>query len=110
MRVRSLSQEDPLEEGVATHSSILAWRRVWQPTLVFLPGDSPGQRSLVGDSPWGPKELTMPEVPEHTHERSVFMSVLISQLILLSSPAVSICLSSVYKLPFFNDPPEFSRT
>ena len=25
-RVRSLSQEDPLEKGMATHSSILAWR------------------------------------------------------------------------------------
>ena len=54
----------------------------------------------MGDSPWGPKELTTPEVPEHTQKCSVFMSVLISQLILLSSPAVSVCLSSVYKLPF----------
>ena len=27
--VRSLGQEDPLEEGVATHSSILAWRIPW---------------------------------------------------------------------------------
>ena len=27
--VRSLSQEDPLEEGMATHSSILAWRIPW---------------------------------------------------------------------------------
>ena len=27
--VRSLGQEDPLEEGVATHSSILAWRTPW---------------------------------------------------------------------------------
>ena len=28
-QVRSLSWEDPLEEGVATHSSILAWRISW---------------------------------------------------------------------------------
>ena len=28
-RVRSLSQEDTLEEGMATHSSILAWRIPW---------------------------------------------------------------------------------
>ena len=27
--VRSLSREDPLEEGMATHSSILAWRTPW---------------------------------------------------------------------------------
>ena len=29
MWVRSLSREDPLEEGLATHSSILAWRIPW---------------------------------------------------------------------------------
>ena len=28
-------------------------RREWLPTLVFLPGESHGQRSLVGYSPWG---------------------------------------------------------
>ena len=28
-RVRSLSQEDPLEKGMITHSSILAWRILW---------------------------------------------------------------------------------
>ena len=39
-RVRSPGWEDPLEEGMATHSSLLAWR-------------IPIQRSLVGDSPWG---------------------------------------------------------
>ena len=32
------------------------WRRAWQPTPVFLPGESHGQRSLVGYSPWGHKE------------------------------------------------------
>ena len=29
MQVRSLGQEDPMEEGMATHSSILAWRIPW---------------------------------------------------------------------------------
>ena len=29
MQVQSLGQEDPLEEGMATHSSILAWRILW---------------------------------------------------------------------------------
>ena len=32
------------------------WRRKWQPTPVFLPGEFHGQRSLVGYSPWGRKE------------------------------------------------------
>ena len=35
---------------------VLEWRRKWQPTPVFLPGESHGQRSLVGYSPWGRKE------------------------------------------------------
>ena len=34
----------------------IPWRRKWQPTPVFLPGKSQGQRSLAGQSPWGPKE------------------------------------------------------
>ena len=35
----------------------IPWRRAWQPTLVSLPGESHGQRSLVGYSPWFCKEL-----------------------------------------------------
>ena len=39
----------------------ILWRRAWQPTPVFLPGESRGQRSLVGYSPWGHKESNMTE-------------------------------------------------
>ena len=42
-QVRSLGWEDPLEKEM-------------QPTPVFLPGESHGQRILVGYSPWGRKE------------------------------------------------------
>jgi len=34
----------------------IPWRRVWQPTPVFLPGEFHGQRSLAGYSPLGCKE------------------------------------------------------
>ena len=34
----------------------ISWRREWQPTPVFWPGEFHGQRSLVGYSPWGHKE------------------------------------------------------
>ena len=47
-KVQSLGQEDPLEKE-------------WQPNPVFLPGDSHGERSLVGYSPWGRKESDMTE-------------------------------------------------
>ena len=35
----------------------IPWKREWQPTPVFSPGESHGQRSLVGYNPWGHKEL-----------------------------------------------------
>ena len=44
LQVWSLGWEDPPEEGMATHSSILAW-------------EIHGQMSLLGYSPWGHKEL-----------------------------------------------------
>ena len=36
----------------------IPWSRKWHPTPVFLPGESHGQRSLVGYSLWGPKSWT----------------------------------------------------
>ena len=92
--VQSLGQEDPLEKGMATDSSILAWkipwteepgrlqsmrslrighdftftftfmhwRRKWQPTPVFLPGEFQGWGSLVGCRLWGHTESDMTEV------------------------------------------------
>ena len=39
----------------------ISWRRKWQPTPVFLPGKSPGQKSLEGYSLWGHKESDMTE-------------------------------------------------
>ena len=43
MQVQSLGQEDPLEEGMATHSSILAWRVPWT--------EEPGElQSMVSQS------------------------------------------------------------
>ena len=37
------------------------WKRKWLPTPIFLPGESHGQRSLAGYSPWGPKQLDTTE-------------------------------------------------
>ena len=55
--VQPLGQEDPLEEGMATHFSILAWRIPWT-------------EDLVGYSPWSCKELDTAEATEHagTHK------------------------------------------
>ena len=45
----------------------ISWRRTWQPTPVFMPGKSHGQRSLVGYSPWGRKESDTTERPSLRH-------------------------------------------
>ena len=42
--------------------TFMHWRRKWQPTPVFLPGESRGQRTLVGCRLWGCTELDMTEV------------------------------------------------
>ena len=47
--------------------SIWSWRREWQPSRIFLPGELQGQKNLVGYSPWGRKESDMTERPVHTH-------------------------------------------
>ena len=43
----------------------IPWRRAWQPTPVFLPRESHGQRSLAGYGPQRCKELDMTEVTSH---------------------------------------------
>ena len=40
-------------------NNVQYWRREWQPTPVFLPGESHGQRNLVRYIPWGLKKLDM---------------------------------------------------
>ena len=49
----------------------IPWRKEWLPTPVFLPGESHGQRSLTGYSPWDCKELDMAEVTEHECSRGL---------------------------------------
>ena len=42
--------------------TFMLWRRKWQPTPVFLPGESQGRGSLVGCRLWGRTESDMTEV------------------------------------------------
>ena len=54
MWVQSAGREEPLEEGTAIHSSILAWRIPW---------------TEVGYGPWGHKESDLTEATHRHHER-----------------------------------------
>ena len=49
------------ETRVRSRVRKIPWRRKWQPTPVFLPGEFHGQRSLADYSPWVPKESDMTE-------------------------------------------------
>ena len=95
MLVQSLGQEDPLEKGMATQSSIFAWRIPWtgawqttvhrmaksrtwlstkhsipkEPTPVFLPGESQGRGSLVGCCLWGCTESDTTEVTQQQQQQ-----------------------------------------
>ena len=42
--------------------TLMHWRRKWQPTPVFLPGESQGQRSLVGCCLWGRTESRLKQL------------------------------------------------
>ena len=59
--VHMVSQSWARLKQLSTHAC-MHWRRKWQPTPVFLPGESQGQRSLVGCRLWGHIELDMTEV------------------------------------------------
>ena len=53
--------------------SLMTWKRKWQPTPVFFPGESHGWRSLVDYRPQGRKELDM---TEQLHFHFLFSTIL----------------------------------
>ena len=55
------------DPGLIPGLGIFSWRREWQLTPIFLPGEFHGQRSLVSYSPWFHKEADMAEQLTHTH-------------------------------------------
>ena len=82
VQVQSLGQEDPLEKGMATHSSILVCLFllfIYSPIilllllffLVFLPEEFQRQRSLVICSLWGHKELDTTQQLRNLNKLSV---------------------------------------
>ena len=49
----------------------IPWKSAWQPTLIFWPRESHGQRTLVGYRPQGCKELATTEATQHAHTHQV---------------------------------------
>ena len=75
--------EEPGGHGVAKSRTRLSdftfmhWRRKWQPTPVFLPGESQGQGSLVGCRLWGRTESDMTEETQQQQQRYTYFILLI---------------------------------
>ena len=61
-RIRSLGQEDPLEEEMATHSSILAWEIPWT--------EEPGRLHSIASR----SQTRLKQFSTHRNERSVFVT------------------------------------
>ena len=69
--------------------TFMPWRRKWQPTPVFLPGESQGRGSLVGCCLWGRTESDTTEVTQHSiAQQSIsLLRFLICSLIMTFSPS-----------------------
>ena len=66
------------DPGLIPRVGKVRWRRAWQPTPVFLPGESHGQRSLAGYSPRGHNESDVTEGLSrrtHTHTHVQYFTV-----------------------------------
>ena len=88
--------------------TFMHWRRKWQPTPVFLPGESQGQRSLLGCRLWGCTELDTTEATQQQQQQNVntmrtessFYSSILSQCseqcLVHSRPSINICRTAHY--------------
>ena len=76
IQVQSLGQEDPLEKGMTTHSSILAWRIPWTE-------ETGGQQQSMRSQRVGNKWATKPSTAEHTQ---ILFSCVCSQLTVPTFP------------------------
>ena len=93
----------------------IPWRRTWRPNPVFLPGESHGQRSLVGYNPYGCTESDMTEATQHACKHVLFLEkgrlhTLCDQFrmcLCLESGRCFSCSASVPAIPFLFNVLEF---
>ena len=72
------------------------WRKKWQPTPVFLPGESQGWGSLVGCCLWGRTESDMTKaMQQHHHHHHISSVQLLSHVQLFVTPWTATCQASL---------------
>ena len=93
------------------------WRRAWQPTPVFLVGESPGTEELAGYNPWGCKESDTTERLNWTEVNWSSYSLITNYhnqwlhyvLCFVAQLCLTLCDPMDYSLPGFSVHGEFSR-
>ena len=85
--------------------TFIHWRRKWQPTPVFLPGESQGRGSLVGCCLWGRTELDTTEVTQQQQQHWIYdlqISSPIQQVVCCFVDCFLCCadISKFYLIPF----------
>ena len=94
------ANEEDMRPGFNSWVGKIPWRREWQPTPVLLPGESHGQRNLVGYSPQDSKDADMTESTCHTHTHT--------QIIFSISLAAAAAAKSLQLCPTLWDPTDGS--
>ena len=86
--------------------TLMHWRRKWQPTPVFLPGESQGRGSLVGCRLWDRTESDMTEVTQQQQQQCLFNLFTIPpsrppEILLCQFPRCSFSLALISSLVIF---------
>ena len=63
--------------GFDASVGVIPWRRAWHTTPIFLPGESRGQKSLVGYTPWSHKESDTTEC-KHSMAHELYYTLIFS--------------------------------
>ena len=67
----TFSKEGTAESVISGSPKTLSWRRKWQPTPVFLPGESQGRGRLVGCRLWGHTESDTTEATQQQQQEDL---------------------------------------
>ena len=77
-RLQSMGSRRVGHDWVTSLFTFMHWRRKWQPTPVFLPGESQGRRSLVGYHLWGRTESDTTEVTSQQEQQWILKAWFLS--------------------------------
>ena len=107
-------KESDMTERLPFHSSLslftfMHWRRKWQPTPVFLPGESQGWGSLVGCCLWGHTELDTTEVTQYQQQQAHYNKTVESKDIYIYAPVTEKAMAThsstlALKIPWTEEP------